>query len=197
MKRYKQINESNLDEILNLYYQTDLYKKGGYSFGQILNPLKSALKQYERDSNTNHLKKFSKFTGLVKILFEEKNYKLYRGLFFIKEEGYTHFANFEEISKNKKFGDSKKIQSWTTSIEQAKSFAMGSTNWMDSTKLDKDFYKDNYFGIILEYKPSHNEILVDLNFIEENNLYKAGFSENEVIIFPNKKIFKVIKILES
>ena len=198
MKRYsRKFKEASYDRVYTNFEKTDLYKHG-YSLGQIINPLFQALRTYERDGNIQSLFPFKKFVGLGDVLFSPKKYTLYKGLFLTKNQGYIHSGDFEKISKTKKFRIQKSVSSWTTSLSVAKRFARGSTHWMDTPKLDKEYYQNGeYFGIVLEYRPSINEILVDFNFIEDEGMWTAGFSEDEVILIPKTQIFKVEEIIEK
>jgi len=191
MKKYKslyKLKESNLE---TLYYkiQNRFGTKISSVKRDVLDPLFLNLRKYERESNPNYLLPLKKFAGLNDILFESKRYKLFRGLFLKKFEKHNNYSSFEEINKNQ--------YSWTTSISQAEIFARGSTHYMDPIKLtDKqNYYRENYFGCIIEFEPSFEEILIDFEYCEKQYGLNFVFSENEVICFPKRKIFKVIKII--
>ena len=198
MKIYKRRFKESMtyDKASLLYKETPLYKSGIFLIDVILN-IREVYRKYERSNETKLLLQLKKYTGLTDILFNSKQKVYYRGLFLKKEDGYKHSADFESIVKTKKF-KAKNQYSWTTNIEQAKTFAMGSTHWMDKPKLNDDYYKGRYFGIILEYAPTENEILIDMNYMEneyDKPLFSSGFGEDEVIIFPKSSTLKVKEIL--
>ncbi len=193
MERYKRYFE-DVDYFYDLYRDSLLYKKG-YSFGTVVNKIKAVLKKYERDSNNNQLESLEIFCGLRGILFEDKKYRLYRGLFLHKESNYINYYDFEKATKTKIFSANNQF-SWTTNKNQAIAFAKGSTHWMDSPKLGKGYYKDVYYGVVLEYIPQDSEILIDFSFAEENKLMSFSFGEDEVVVFPKTNKFKIIQILE-
>lgn len=199
MKRYKPLFENKLQQAYELFYKSGPGKLG-YDWQHVINDLIQELKQYERDNNKKRLYPFKKYlgTGLENILFSNKKYIVYKGLFLTKQEGYINSTNYEKIKKTKKFYDSLPTLSWTTDKTIAINFARGSTHWMDIPKLDKEYYQDgNYFGIILEYKPSKEEILIDFNYAKDQGIWIPGFSEDEVIIFPKIKVFNVEEIIEK
>lgn len=160
------------------------------------------LKVYQRTKvSINKVKKYS--GNYEDKLIQNKEYKLYRGLFLSNDESSSEYYNLDDILKTNKFIDKKSSSiSWTTNLKIARRFALGNTNVFDNktefNSIDKLFKK---YGIVIEHIFSPSEVILDLEYISENNDYLKNYinwpDESEVIINPVKgKSYKVIEVIQ-
>jgi hypothetical protein len=84
--------------------------------------------------------------------------------------------------------------SFSTEINVAKAFAMGSNIYDKSEQL-----KDNQVGLLLERTFRPDEIVIDIDYASSKDDYESlqAISESEVLVKQKKRILKVKQIFTS
>ena len=190
MVRYKRYFESGVELLYNRV--SEIFYKKGYSIGNIITEIRENIKKYERDPLIRYIEKLKNYFGLKGILFSNKKYILYRGLFFSKDINNSYYQDIDLFKKEKIFKTNTPQISWTTNMKSALSFATGSKH-----SFDRNHLTESRFGIIIKYIPKENELFYDFQFVEDEYDIYSAFSEDEVICWPSINKFKIVKIIEG
>lgn len=140
-------------------------------------------RKYQRDGSDVIPDRLMTLVGNPNMFDSAKDYTLYRGLYFKKPYFEKDFESNNDHNKIKQMVRGNvfpsKSLSWTFDIDIARGFAMGSTHYLDRTKL-----KDGDVGLVLKYKFSHSNIFADINYLQEQRILSADFEEDEVLVNP-------------
>jgi hypothetical protein len=146
-------------------------------------------KKYQNNQSLNLPTKFYKKTGLHGLVNKNKTYTLFRGIYVDKDK-------YPDLIQNKNILFNDNRISWTLSLNTAKKFAFGNSVYFDNKQI-----ADNKLGIVLTTKFNMNDILLDVNYVANNNDYFGGElkfnNEYEVIVKPKKRKAKIFKIYPS
>ena len=160
----------------------EILKKSTVTKENFIEALDDYLQDNYSDGDVKTLTSFKSEVGSEK---QSKTYHLYRGVFLNDVSD----VEKERLSKLKTY--SSDSMSWSTDLNVAKAFAHGSNIYEKNFDL-----KDDQVGMMLEGTFPSDEVIVDLDYVASKEDYEnlGAITENEVLVKPSKKEFKIKQV---